>query len=86
MGDEPFAYYRLRTRDPVAVRQRAPYFYHQSRSNDVAHALARAASPLLATLGFDSVFVPGEVSRRVSTRHARVRALHRSSGLVRNAG
>ena len=41
----------------------------------------RAASPLLATPGFDSLFVPAEVSRRVSTRHARVRAPHRPTGL-----
>ena len=59
----------LQSRDREGAVLRPP-FQHPvsarfSRGNDVAHALVRATSPLLATLGFDSVFMPGVVSRRV---------------------
>jgi len=50
---------------------------HFSRTfggDKVAHALVGAASALMPTLGPDRVSVRHPVSRRVSTRHARVRA------------
>jgi hypothetical protein len=48
---------------------------------DVAYALVRAASPLVAMLGLDALFARRNVSRWFSTRRARVRTPHEKSRL-----